>query len=290
MKKEKNIISNILLIIASLLCLIPFIVVISVSLTDEATLNEFGYQIIPKSLSLDAYKYIFSDPEQIIRSYGVTIASTVVGTALAVLVMAFLAYPLSRPDYKMKSAVSFYVFFTMLFSGGLVPSYMLITQYLHLKDTFWVLVLPGLVTPFHVILFRTFFQQLPSELFDAAKIDGCSDIRMIFQIVLPLSKPVFATVALLGALTRWNDWYTCLLYINDDNLITLQYLLQRIMKNVELIKTQMANMPIHMTQMDLPTESVRMALAVVVSGPMLIVFPFFQKYFAKGLTVGAVKG
>ncbi|MBE7022848.1 MAG: carbohydrate ABC transporter permease [Ruminococcaceae bacterium] len=290
MKKEKSIISHIWLILASILCLIPFIVVVSVSLTDEATLNEFGYSIFPKTFSLDAYKYIFLDPEPIIRSYGVTIASTVVGTVLAVLVMSFLAYPLSRQDFKFKSVVSFYVFFTMLFSGGLVPSYMLITQYLYLKDNFWVLVLPGLVTPFHVILFRTFFQQLPGELFDAAKIDGCSDVRMIFQVVLPLSKPVFATVALLGALTRWNDWYTCLLYINDENLVTLQYQLQRIMKNVELIKTQMSNMPMQMMNVDVPTESVRMALAVVVSGPMILVFPFFQKYFAKGLTVGSVKG
>ncbi len=290
MKKDKSIISHLLLFCAAVLCLIPFIVVISVSLTDEATLNEFGYRIIPKTFSLDAYKYIFLDPEPIIRSYGVTIASTVIGTTLAVLVMSFLAYPLARPDFKWKSVVSFYVFFTMLFSGGLVPSYMLITQYLHLKDNFWVLVLPALVTPFHVILFRTFFQQLPGELFDAAKIDGCGDVRMIFRIVLPLSKPVFATVALLGALTRWNDWYTCMLYINNEDLVTLQYQLQRIMKNVELIKTQMTNMPVQMLQADVPTESVRMALAVVVSGPMIMVFPFFQKYFAKGLTVGSVKG
>lgn len=290
MKKDKSIVSHLLLFFAAVLCLIPFIVVISVSLTDEATLNEFGYMIIPKTFSLDAYRYIFLDPEPIIRSYGVTIASTVVGTFLAVVVMAFLAYPLSRPDFKWKSLVSFYVFFTMLFSGGLVPTYMLITQHLHLKDNFWVLVLPGLVTPFHVILFRTFFQQLPGELFDAAKIDGCGDVRMIFRIVLPLSKPVFATVALLGALTRWNDWYNCMLYINDENLVTLQYQLQRIMKNVELLKTQMTNMPVQMLQADVPTESVRMAMAVVVSGPMIMVFPFFQKYFAKGLTVGSVKG
>lgn len=290
MKKEKNIGANCILAIVSLLCIIPFILVLSISFTGEESLAWYGYQLIPKDFSIEAYRYIFSDPSQIIQSYMVTIASTVIGTFLSVLIMALLAYPLSRPDYKAKTAVSFYVFFTMLFSGGLIPSYILITQYLHLKDSFLVLILPGMVIPFHVILLRTFFQQLPTELFDAAKIDGCSELQVLYKIVLPLSTPVFATVALLGALIRWNDWYTCLLYINDDRLITLQYLLQRIMKNVELIKTQMTNMPPNVAAIKLPTESVRMALAVVVSGPMLLVFPFFQKYFAKGLTVGSVKG
>lgn len=288
--KKKFVLPHIVLCIASLLCLIPFILVISISISDEAVISKVGYQIIPSSFTLSAYQYIFADASQIIRSYGVTIASTVFGTVLSVIVMALLAYPLSRPDFKLKPQISFYIFFTMLFSGGLVPSYILITQYLGLKDNFLVYILPGLVSPFYVIMMRTFFQQLPQDLFDAAKIDGCREIGILFRVVIPLSKPIFATVALLGALTRWNDWMTCMLYINDQDLITLQYLLQRIMKNVELIKTQMQNMPITMLDMKVPTESVRMALAIVVSGPMLVVFPFFQKYFARGLTVGSVKG
>lgn len=289
-KTRKGIVSNLSLIFFALLCILPFWIVISISITDENSIRTLGYQMFPKGISLNAYKFIFANPDQIINSYIVTILSTVTGTVLGVFVMALLAYPLSRNNYKRRTVVSFLVFFTMLFSGGLVPSYILITQYLHMKDTFWVLVLPTLISPFHVILLRTFFAQLPNELFESAKIDGCTELGIFFKFLLPLSKPALATVALLSALIRWNDWFTCMLYINNEKLLTLQYILQRIMLNVELVKNNMINVPTDVIDTILPTESMRMAMAVVVAGPMLLVFPFFQKYFIKGLTVGAVKG
>lgn len=289
-KHHAALFSNFILIIFGMLCLIPFCLIISISLTDEKIINQIGYQFFPSKISFNAYKFIFANPKQIIDSYIVTILSTTVGTILSVLIMSLLAYPLSKQNYKKRKLISFLVFFTMLFNGGLVPQYILISQYLNLRDTFWVLILPSLVLPFHVIMLRTFFSQLPNELFESAKIDGCSEWGMFFKILLPLSKPALATVALLGVLMRWNEWFTAMLYINNEKLITLQYLLQRIMMNVELIKNNMLNIPDDVMNNSLPTESMRMAMAVVVAGPMLLVFPFFQKHFTKGLTVGAVKG
>ena len=212
------------------------------------------------------------------------------GTALSVIVMILVAYPLARKNFVARRSVTFYLFFTMLFNGGLVPTYILITQYLHLNNSFWVYILPHLVSPWHVVLLRTFFQKQPEELIESAKIDGAGEYRILFQIIVPISGPVIATVALLGLLTRWNDWMTSLLYINQDNLVTLQYLLQKMMKDIQLITQNMDTLALDIDPSKLPNESARMALAVLAAGPMLCVFPFFQKYFAKGLTVGAVKG
>lgn len=295
MKKNTmgNKLINLFFVLFSLLFIVPFILIISISFTDEQTLIAGGYGLWPKVFSLEAYKYVFKSPEQLIDSYKVTIFYSVFGTLLAMLVMTLMAYPLSRKSYKYRQPVMFFVFFTMLFSGGLVPSYILITKYLRLNNSVWVYILPYLANAYHIIVIRTFFQGLPSELVESAKIDGASELLIFFRIILPLSKPVLATVALLTLLTRWNDWNTALLYIRDTDKYSLQYLLQKILREAEFVKNMAESSPVAGITLDasvIPSETARYAMCIVAAGPMLVIFPFFQKYFAKGLTVGAVKG
>jgi putative aldouronate transport system permease protein len=269
------------------------VLIISASFTEEAALVEHGYKLIPSVFSTEAYKYVFRTPHQLIDSYKITIIYSLLATFLGVIVMSMLAYPLSRPNYKYKKPATFFIFFTMLFSGGLVPSYIWMTRYLHLGDTIWVYILPFLVNAFHVIVIRTFFQGLPQSLVESAKIDGASELQIFFRIVMPLSKPVIATISLLTLLARWNDWNTALIYIKSSNLYSLQYLLQKILREAEFVKNMADSAPVAGIDLDLsnlPSITIRFAMCMVAAGPMLVVFPFFQKYFAKGLTVGAVKG
>lgn len=292
--KRKNkiaqIIINIVLVAACFLIIYPLLLVIGVSLTDEKTLLYSGYQVIPSNFSLEAYKYVFKNPTTIIDAYKVTFAFSVIGTALSVLLMAMLAYPLTKKELKGRNFVSFLLFFTMLFSGGLVPSYILITRYLHLGDTIWVYIFPSMISVWYTFMMRTFFNDLPKEIFESALVDGAGEFRIFFRMVIPLSKPVIAAVALFIFLGKWNDWFTSLLYINDPKLVSLQYLLQKIMNDIKLLSENSGNMSIQKDTSSIPTESVRMAMAIVVAGPALLVFPFFQKYFVKGLTIGSVKG
>lgn len=284
---------NLFFIIGSLMFIIPFVLIISASFTKESALVSEGYKLFPTEFSLEAYKYVFRSPQQLLDSYKITIIYSFVATFLGVIVMSMLAYPLSRPNYKYKKIVTFFILFTMLFSGGLVPSYIWMTKYLHMGDTIWVYILPFLVNAFHVIVIRTFFQGLPSALMESAKIDGASELQTFFKIVLPLSKPVIATISLLTLLARWNDWNTALIYIKSTNLYSLQYLLQKILREVEFVKNMAESSPVagvDFNSANLPSVTIRFAMCMVAAGPMLIVFPFFQKYFAKGLTVGAVKG
>lgn len=291
MKRNKeNVFVNLILLILSLCCIVPLWLIMSISLSAEKDIANFGYMIIPKNIDLSAYRFVLKNPMQLVDSYTVTIISAFVGTALSVFVMVLVAYSLSRQTFVARKQITFYLFFTMLFSGGLVPSYILITQYLKLGDSLWVYILPHLISPWHIFLLRTFFQKQPIALVESAKIDGAGEFRILIQIVVPISKPVIATVALLGLLTRWNDWFTALLYINSDRLVTLQYLLQRMMKDIQMITQNMDMADLGFDYSNLPSESARMAMAVLAAGPMLCVFPFFQKYFTKGLTVGAVKG
>ncbi len=282
---------HIFFIVFSILCILPFALLIAISLSKEADIAQYGYKFIPKNIDFLAYKIIFSNPQQLIDSYVVTFMSTAVGTIISLFIMSLVAYPLSRTNFKYRKAVTFYLFFTMLFSGGLVPSYILITQYLKLSDTFWVLVIPGLVNVWYVILLRTFFQTIPLSIFESAKIDGASELTIFFRIVIALSKPALATIALFCVLIRWNDWFTALLYIRNEKLLTVQYLLQRILLEMQLLNENVQNIPQGLNEnFQIPTESLRMAMVILVAGPMLVVFPFFQKYFVRGLTVGSVKG
>lgn len=285
-----QIVLNILFIIMCAIIIVPFLLLVAVSITSEADITKYGYQLIPHNIDFSAYTYIFKSPKMILDAYKVTALFSFVRMALAVLLMSMVAYPLTKREFKGKGFISFYLYFTMLFGGGLVPTYILITQYLHLKNSFWVYIWPALISPWYVFMIRTFFQGLPYEISEAALIDGADEYQIFVRIIIPLSKPVLATVALFIFLGAWNDWNYSMLYITEEKLYSLQYLLQRIMENVQMLQ-QMQQQGIMLSgAVDVPSETMRMAMAVVVAGPALLVFPFFQKYFVKGLTVGSVKG
>lgn len=273
------------------ICILPFIVVISASFSNEIELANKGFGFLPRKFDLQAYNYLFESPGIVIKAYMVTIFITVVGTFLSVLFMSMISYALSRRNCVFRRPLTFFIFFPTLFSGGLVPSYIINTQYLKLTDTLAALILPGLVNVFFIIMIRTFFKQISESLFEAAKIDGASEFRIYWQIALSLSKPVLATVAFLTALGKWNEWYNAMLYIRNQNLYPLQYLLQQLMMNIQAILVAMEKVPsVGVELKDIPGENLRFAMLIVAVGPMMIFFPFFQKYFTRGLTVGSVKG
>ncbi|NOU62507.1 ABC transporter permease subunit [Paenibacillus sp. LMG 31461] len=276
---------NGILILVSILCLIPLLLVLSASLSDETAISEYGYTLIPKVWSLFAYKYVLSEPTQIMQAYGVTALVTLLGTAISLLVSSLLAYTLSRQSFVLRKPLSFYVFFTMLFNGGIVPTYILVTQYLHLKNSIWALIIPYIVIPWFVLLLRSYFTQIPESLIESAKIEGAEELRIFFQIVIPLSLPAMATIGLFIILMYWNDWYLALMYVDTPKIYPLQYLLYSIMENINAISANPQTMGIA-----LPGQTARMAIAVLATGPILFAFMFVQRFFVRGLTVGAVKG
>ena len=280
---------HIFFVISCLMYLIPFWLLIAISFTDEAAISQYGYQLIPKAWSTAAYEYVFANPKQIIDSYKTIIAFTVIHTFLVILVQALYAYPLSRPNFKFRKFCTWFVFFTMLFSGGLVPSYLINTKMFHLGNTFWIYIFPGCVSAWNIIVMRTFFQGLPESLVESAKVDGASELRIFFQIILPLSKPCIASLAFMTAVTTWNNWNTSLIYIRDAELYSLQYMLQKILREVEFVEKMAAETGM-LADYETPTEAMRYATAILAAGPILVIFPFFQKHFTKGLTIGAVKG
>ncbi len=232
----------------------------------------------------------FRNPTQLINSYKVTAIVSFAGMAAHVFVMSIMAFALSRRNFVLRRAFTFMAFFTMLFGGGIVPTYLLITKYLHLKNTYWVYILPSIASAWNLIVLRTNFQQLPDALIESAKIDGASEYRICFSIVLPLSVPAMATIGFLYFVGKWNDWMTCVYYISKPALYSLQYLLQRILREAEFLKQLSAEQQALESATVIPTESFRFAMALLAAGPVLVVFPFFQKYFSKGMTIGAVKG
>jgi putative aldouronate transport system permease protein len=275
---------NIILTVMSVACVVPLLLVISASLTEEKALVLEGYKLIPSKISLYAYRYVLLQPDQIMRAYGVTIAVTVIGSVLGLLVMSLLAYVLSRQDFVLRRALSFYVFFTMLFNGGLVPWYILIARYLQMKDTLAVLIVPLLVNAWWILLLRTYFQGIPKELLEAAKMDGAGEWRVFFQVAVPLSTPALATVGLFAMLRYWNDWWMALLFIEKPRLVPLQYLLYAILKNIDFLASnpQTVGVPV-------PVQPVRMAMAVMAIGPIIFGYLFVQKYFVRGITLGSFK-
>jgi putative aldouronate transport system permease protein len=279
--------------LVSLLFLVPLLLVISSSLSADADIRNYGYMLIPKVLDTTAYGAIFSSPGKILQAYKITFLISIVGAFLSTLVMGLVAYPLSRQDFAYRKPITFYIFVTMLVSGGLIPSYILIMQYLKMGNSFWVYIIPSLASAWYIIIMRTFFQSIPASLIESAKIDGARELRIFAQIIVPLSKPVIATIALFSLLGRWNEWQATLLYIRDERLYTLQFLLQRILREAEFTKNFISQLPGTMAASlgkNMPTLSMRYAMTVVAAGPMLVVFPFFQRYFTQGLTIGAVKG
>lgn len=294
MKKQNKTLQIFLALFFIVLCcliILPFVVLVSISLSSEKDIAEFGYRVLPKAIDFGAYRYVFNNPQSIIDAYKITIIYSALGTFVSILVQAMMAYPLSRYTLRGRTGISFYLYFTCLFSGGLVPSYILLTQYLHLNNTIWIYILPSMVSVWNVFMMRTFFQGIPTEIIESMYIDGASEYNIFFKTILTLSKPVIATLSLTTFLGKWNDWNTSMLYIDNQKLISLQYLLQRIMKNIEILQ-QSNNVDISMlmSASEIPSESARMAMAVVAAGPALLIFPFFQKYFVRGLTVGSVKG
>ncbi|CAM3635541.1 carbohydrate ABC transporter permease [Cohnella lubricantis] len=282
-------IAYLLLSIVSLFCLIPFVLVLSASLTKESSIIENGYQLIPTLISTEAYSLLFKYPEQMLKAYGVTIGVTALGTAFGLFLTSMTAYVLARKDFKWRNGFSFFFFFTTLFSGGLVPWYLLIVNYLHLKDTFLILVLPLLFNVFYILVMKSFMSGIPEAIAESAKIDGAGDFLIYSRLIIPLSKPVLATIGLFIALGYWNDWYNAMLFISNDNLMPLQYYLYKMLGNMDGMRRAMIASGA-VVNLQIPSESLKMAMTIVAIGPILFAYPFIQRFFVQGLTIGAVKG
>lgn len=276
------------IILMALVCLLPFVIIVSGSFTSENHIRFYGYSLLPKEFTLEAYRLIFKVPMTVIRAYGVSILVTVVGTSLGLFLTVITAYVLSRKDFKYRNAFSFFFYFTTLFNGGMVSTYIFFIQYLHLKDSLWALILPGMFNVFYLLIMRSFVSAVPMALIESAKIDGAGEYRTFFQIVLPLLKSGMATIGLFLALGYWNDWYRAMLYINSNEKYPLQYMLYNLLQQAQALARVAGQMGI--TVADLPSNGLKMAMAVVATGPIVLVYPFVQKYFVKGVTIGAVKG
>lgn len=288
-ERKRDFAMDFVFVLICLTMVVPFLMLVSISFSNEKDVMLHGYKLIPEHFDLTAYKFVFKNPSTIIKAYVFTFITAVSSTFLGVVLMSLMAYPLSVRTYKFRRFFALYLFITMVFGGGTAATYIVYTQYYHFRNSIWVFILPGAINAWHVILIRTFFQGIPTEVSEAAKIDGASHLRIFTNIVLPLSKPVLATVALMQLLGHWNNWMTSMLYTSNEDMRTVQYLLQVLMQNVENIR-QMQEHGTNVNLQDLPSETVRMAMAVVAAGPMIVIFPFFQKYFTKGITVGSVKG
>ncbi len=282
---------HIIMIIMSFLVLFPLALLIMSSMSAEADIIKYGYSLIPKNFDLSAYKYIFAEGS-VFRSYMITIVVTVVGTLASIIITTMFAYTLTVPELPGKSFLSFFVLFTMLFSGGLVPSYMMWTQMFHIKNKIWALLIPNLLcSSFHIMICRSYFQNnIPKEVLESARMDGESEFGIFFKIVLPLSLPILATIGFMKALMYWNDWTNSLYYITDKNLVGIQALLNNMLTNAQYLAQSMDASSVATDSASIPSLSLRLAIAVVGMLPMIILYPFFQKYYMKGLTVGAVKG
>lgn len=289
--KKTNFILNIIFLIWSLACVLPLLLVVIVSFSSEQSIFENGYTFFPSEWSLDAYNFFFRLGDQLIRSYGITIFVTVVGTLFSLAITAMFAYVLSRSDYAYNRLFTILMLFTMLFNGGIVATYMVNTQMLGLGDSVGALIFPMSLNAFYVIVLRTFYKGIPMEIIEAARIDGTSEFKTFFRIVLPLAKPGLATIGMFTMIAYWNDWFLGMLYIVDQKKYPVQTLLWSMQNSLEFMKQSSAN-ALEYAEMaaNAPTDSGRMALTVLVVLPILLAYPYFQKYFVKGLTVGGVKG
>lgn len=289
--KKFNIVLHIIFVIFAICCVFPILLTLGISFSSSKSIAEYGYNIIPKEFSTAAYKYIFMDSAKIFRAYGITLFNAVVGGTLSVLVIAHVAYPLSRADFKLRKPITYLILLTMLFNGGQVASYMVITTVYNMQNTIWVMILPCIMNAWYVVVLRTFFKTgVPNAIIESGKLDGASELRILWQLVFPISLPGIATIALFQVLMYWNEWNLPLLYIVDSKLYNLQFLLQQMLQNIQMLNEN----PEFATQAaagmaEIPTESARMALCFVAMGPILVTYPFFQKYFIQGLTVGSVK-
>lgn len=277
-----------ILTLISVLWIIPVLFIFSLSVTPETSLSEVGYRLIPKEITFDAYAYIIKNPAQILNSYKISIIVTVIGTVAGLMFTTGIAYAMSRKDFKLGKHITRFVMFAMLFHGGLIPTYIVVTQVLHLGNTLWVLILTMLVSPWNIFLMKSFLSSIPTELLEASFIDGATEYQTYFKVVLPLAKPGLATVGLLILFAYWNDWYQAMLYIDNMDLVPLQLLLYKIISNIQFVLQN--SFYLASEGGSFPTIAARMATCVIAIAPMLLAFPFFQKYLAKGLTLGSVKG
>lgn len=292
--KAFQIVANIIMILLVLFCLVPFVLLIVSSITKETSLVKYGYSFFPREIDFSAYKYLLVDSTDIVRGYGISVLVTVVGTICNLIITTLFAYPLSRKDLPARNVLAFFLFFTMLFNGGLVPSYIMWTQTFHIKNTLAALLLPNLMmSAFYVIMMRTYFTtNIPDAVIEAARIDGAGELRILSQVVMPMSIPIIATLALLVGLAYWNDWLNGLYYISDDRLFSIQVLLNRMLLDVQFLMSN-SDAAKSLQQNEgfvLPSTGIRMAVAVMGALPILVVYPFFQRYFVKGIVIGAVKG
>ncbi len=286
-----NIIAYTCISIVTALCLLPFIIIISGSFTDNTSIVVDGYRLIPKIFSMEAYNTLFRFPRTIIDAYTVTGVNTLVGTALGLFMISMAGYVLSRKDFKYRNKFSFFIYFTTLFGGGLVPWYIMIVKTFNLKDNLIAICYPGLMTPFLIILMRTFVaSSLPDEIVESAKIDGSGHFRTYAGIVIPIIKPGLATVALFLSLNYWNDWFLSSMFITTTSKYELQFFLYNMLNSMETINRMLSGKGVSVSNNVLPTESTKLAMAVVATGPVLLFYPFVQRYFISGLTIGAVKG
>lgn len=282
---------NIVVAIFALSCLLPLFFVVVISLTDENALATYGYRLWPKVWSFAGYKYLVTMGGELLNSLWISVLVTVVGTVINSTFTSTYAYAISRSNFKYRKFFTVFCLITMLFSPGMVANYIVVTNMLHLKDTLWALILPMAVSPFNIIVMRTFFKRQVSEsIIESARIDGASEMRIFTQIVIPLAVPGIATISLFAALGYWNDWFNALLYIQSDNLIPLQYLLMKIQSNIEMLsQNASAGTQFGGSLMAIPKEATRMAMVVIATLPIACSYPFFQKYFVRGLTIGGVK-
>lgn len=283
-----NVIGYILVGLVALICLLPFIMLVSGSFSSEQAIRFTGYGMLPKDFTLEAYKVVFKYPEKIVRAYGVSIFITAVGTGIGLFITTMAAYVISRKDFKYRNSISFFFYFTTLFNGGMVSTYIFYIQYLHLKDNLLALILPGMVNIFYLLIMRSFVSAIPIALVESAKIDGAGEFRTFLQIVLPLLKSGLATIGLFMALGYWNDWYNAMLYMNTSEKYPLQYMLYDLLQQTQALARIASQAGIRVES--LPSNTLKLAMAVVATGPIILLYPFVQKYFVKGVTIGSVKG
>lgn len=290
--RQTNIVFNILFILLALICIIPVVFIFMISISSEKSIQMNGYRFIPDLFSLDAYKFLMDEAGMILQALGVSIFVTVVGTAIGVMLTTMMGYVLSRSNYKLNTFFTYVVFIPMIFNGGMIASYVVNTQFLNLHNSVWALIWPLCVSSFNVVICKTFFKtNIPESLIESAQIDGATQMQIFRKIALPLAKPMLATIALFLTFGYWNDWFQSSLYITNNNLLSLQALLNQVQRNIEMMANNPAagiSMVEYMNSM--PREGARMAMAIIIIVPIACCYPFFQKYFISGLTVGAVKG
>lgn len=287
-----NLLLNTIFMAGVVICIAPLLLVIIISFTEEKSLLLKGYSFFPDQFSIKAYDYVISASDVIYRAYGISIFVAVVGTLLSMMVICFYAYPLSRQSFKYKSQFSFFAFFTMIFGGGLVPWYVVYTQLIPLKNKIWIMIIPYLMNTWFMMIMRTFFKTTINEaIIESARIDGAGEYRTFFTIVLPLCRAGLATIGLFSVLNYWNDWYLPLIFITQSKLYNVQYLMYQTLMSIQYLMNGSAQFSEASSAMaNLPSEGARMVVAVLSIGPIILAYPFFQKYFVKGLTIGAVKG